>query len=205
MTTQAALKELQSFKQLLQQMAKALRCTQSQNNLPGSKQASWGKRTKWDNYSAQWLEKGFGGLVWKKKPLKLLAQRKVVRQKYSLVVSDTRQVILLVCKTRGAIQLAPTIPWSTRRKTDVCVTGVTLSSFFLSWKKLSHSLPPQLSPAHDFLWACKPWTDICVKCFSLQPHKCQGYHKADAVAGSKKEWPGMRRRVNITQHHFILW
>jgi len=39
MTTQAALKELQSFEQLLQQMAKALRCTQLQNNLPGSKQA----------------------------------------------------------------------------------------------------------------------------------------------------------------------
>lgn len=151
MITQAALKELQSFKQLLQQMAKALQRTQLQNNLPGSKQVRQGKCTKWDNYSAQWLEKGFGGLVWKKKTLKLLAQRKVVRQKYSLVVSDTRRVILLVCKTQGAIQLAPTIAWYIRRKTDVCVTGVTLSSFFLPWNKQSRSLPPQLSPAHDFL------------------------------------------------------
>lgn len=39
MTTQAALKELRSFKELVQQMAKALQHTQLQNNLPGSKQA----------------------------------------------------------------------------------------------------------------------------------------------------------------------
>lgn len=43
MTAQAALKELQSFKQLLQQMAKALRHAQLQNNLPGSKQVSQGQ------------------------------------------------------------------------------------------------------------------------------------------------------------------
>lgn len=39
MTTQAASKEFQSFKQLLQQMAKAVGYTQLQNNLPESKQA----------------------------------------------------------------------------------------------------------------------------------------------------------------------
>lgn len=40
---QAALKDLQSFKQLLQQMAKALWHAQLQNNLPGSKRASQGQ------------------------------------------------------------------------------------------------------------------------------------------------------------------
>lgn len=153
------------------------------------------------------IRKRIWGLSKEKKSLKLLAQRKAVRQKHSLVVSDTRQVILPACRTWGVLQLAPTIPWSTRNKTDFCVTGVNFSSFFLSWNKQSFWLPPQISPAHNFfLWACKPWTHFPL--VSLQSHKRQGYHKADAVARSKREWPGLRRRVNITQQlciGFVQW
>lgn len=96
------------------------------------------------------IRKRIWGPSKEKKSLKLLAQRIAVRQKHSLVVSDTRQVILPACRTWGVLQLAPTIPWSTRNKTDFCVTGVNFSSFFLSWNKQSFWLPPQISPAHNF-------------------------------------------------------
>lgn len=146
------------------------------------------------------IRKRIRGLSEEKKLLQPLAQRKAVRQKNSLVVSDTRQVILPACRTQGALQLAPT--WSTGNKTDVYVTGVTFSTFFLAWNNLfdSHPRPHQ----HIIiLWACKLWTHFSL--VSLQSHKCHGYYKADAVARSKREWPGLRRRVNITRQFCIVF
>lgn len=139
-------KQLQSFKWFLQQMPEEFLSTRLQNNWSASRQVRQKKCTKWQNYSAQWLEKGFEGFA--KKSLKLLAQRKAVIQKYSLVVSDTRQVILPAHRTQGALQLALIIPWSARNKTDVHVIVVTFPTYFLSCNKQSFWLPPQISPAH---------------------------------------------------------
>lgn len=147
------------------------------------------------------IKKRIWGLNGEKKSLKPLALRKVRRQKYSLGALDSRQVILLIHKTQGAAQLPPTAP--VHKKEKRCLCNWSYSFFLLSWKNQSRSLSSQLSPAPFVLWACKPWTANLFP-LGLQPHQYQGYHRAGAIAGSKKECPGLRRRVNIIWHHLLL-
>lgn len=148
---------------MLQQMAKALQQTQLQNNLPGSKQQRQRKCTKWDNYSAQWLGKGFGCWTWKKKS-QTIHPRKVVRTKTEVFTgSIICQIHYPLYSKWVAIQLAPTILWSKKRKADVNVTGNTLPSFLKAVVPLT---PTSLS--RKFLWVCNPWASICVKPFSFR-------------------------------------
>lgn len=144
---------------MLQQMAKALQHTQLQNNLPGSKQASQGKCTKWDNYSAQWLGKGFGGLVWKKEVIEAIGTKE--NSKTKVFISNIRYWTR--CYPAGTSHSL------VNKKENRCLCNWSYSFIlFFSWKQQSHSLPPQLSPAHVFLWAWKPWTYICNKSFSFR-------------------------------------
>lgn len=193
----SSFKQLQPFKWFLQQMAKAPLSTRLQNNWSASRQVRQGKSTKWHNYSARWLEKGFGGLE-ERKSLQLLAQRKAVRQKESSVLSDTSTQ-----NTRCSP--ADTHHSLVYNEQNRCLCNWSYLFYLLSFLKYTiFFFTPHISPAHNFFGEHVSHEPVFL--WSVCCHtRTRAITKQMLLQRSKTEWSGLRRRVNITQQLCIAF